>query len=231
MERLLRIASPLGLFAEEFDVDTGYHLGNFPQAFSHLALIEAAGRIIATEARRAHRRVTANLAAAKLLSGGGTGTGSRIRWPIVVAGEVSEISVGQWQRILTTVGWPSLVTPPASTAVVHPMTAISEPPLGEGRWSCVIRRRQGSAAVVSRGTFGVALTGLPRQSGRTGLAGPEARGAARHRVCSLQCRSAEARNYSIRRPAIARAMTSCWISDVPSKIVWIICRLPSACSS
>ena len=49
MERLLRVASPLGLFAEEFDVDTGRHLGNFPQAFSHLALIEAAGRIIAAE--------------------------------------------------------------------------------------------------------------------------------------------------------------------------------------
>ena len=49
MERLLRVASPLGLFAEEYDVDTGYHLGNFPQAFSHLALIEAAGRIIASE--------------------------------------------------------------------------------------------------------------------------------------------------------------------------------------
>ena len=42
MERLLRIASPLGLYAEEFDADTGYHLGNFPQAFPHLALIEAA---------------------------------------------------------------------------------------------------------------------------------------------------------------------------------------------
>ncbi len=49
MERLLRVASPLGLFAEEFDVDTGRHLGNFPQAFSHLALIEAAGRIILGE--------------------------------------------------------------------------------------------------------------------------------------------------------------------------------------
>jgi GH15 family glucan-1,4-alpha-glucosidase len=45
-ERLLRIASPLGLYAEEYDVDTGFHLGNFPQAFSHLALIEAAGRLI-----------------------------------------------------------------------------------------------------------------------------------------------------------------------------------------
>ena len=48
-ERLLRIASPLGLYAEEFDVATGFHLGNFPQAFSHLALIEAAGRIILAE--------------------------------------------------------------------------------------------------------------------------------------------------------------------------------------
>lgn len=49
MEKLLRVASPLGLFAEEFDVDTGRHLGNFPQAFSHLALIEAAARIIVVE--------------------------------------------------------------------------------------------------------------------------------------------------------------------------------------
>jgi len=49
MERLLRIASPLGLYAEEFDASTGRHLGNFPQAFSHLALIEAAARIIVPE--------------------------------------------------------------------------------------------------------------------------------------------------------------------------------------
>src|SRR6185436_195491 len=49
MERLLRIASPLGLYAEEFEAGTGRHLGNFPQAFSHLALIEAAGRIILAE--------------------------------------------------------------------------------------------------------------------------------------------------------------------------------------
>ena len=49
MERLLREASPLGLYAEEFDADTSRHLGNFPQAFSHLALIEAAARIILAE--------------------------------------------------------------------------------------------------------------------------------------------------------------------------------------
>ena len=51
MERLLRIASPLGLYAEEFEVDRARHLGNFPQAFSHLALIEAAGRIILADRR------------------------------------------------------------------------------------------------------------------------------------------------------------------------------------
>jgi GH15 family glucan-1,4-alpha-glucosidase len=49
MERLLRVASPLGLYAEEFETETARHLGNFPQAFSHLALIEAAGRIILAE--------------------------------------------------------------------------------------------------------------------------------------------------------------------------------------
>jgi GH15 family glucan-1,4-alpha-glucosidase len=49
MGRLIRVASPLGLYAEEYDVETGRHLGNFPQAFSHLALVEAAGRIIVAE--------------------------------------------------------------------------------------------------------------------------------------------------------------------------------------
>jgi GH15 family glucan-1,4-alpha-glucosidase len=52
MERLLRVSSPLGLYAEEFDADTGRHLGNFPQAFSHLALIEAGARIIVAERLR-----------------------------------------------------------------------------------------------------------------------------------------------------------------------------------
>jgi alpha,alpha-trehalase len=54
MERLLRIGSPLGLYAEEFDVATGRHLGNFPQAFSHLALLDAAARIILPEMLEAY---------------------------------------------------------------------------------------------------------------------------------------------------------------------------------
>ena len=49
MERLLKIASPLGLYAEEFETETARHLGNFPQAFSHLALLDAATRIIVPE--------------------------------------------------------------------------------------------------------------------------------------------------------------------------------------
>ncbi len=48
-DALVHIASPLGLYAEEFDVDTARDLGNFPQAFSHLALVEAASRIILAE--------------------------------------------------------------------------------------------------------------------------------------------------------------------------------------
>jgi GH15 family glucan-1,4-alpha-glucosidase len=49
MERLLRVTSPLGLYAEELDAKSGRHLGNFPQAFSHLALLEAAAAIIVAE--------------------------------------------------------------------------------------------------------------------------------------------------------------------------------------
>jgi alpha,alpha-trehalase len=45
-ERLLGYASPLGLYAEEIDPQTGRHLGNFPQAFTHLALINAVIHVI-----------------------------------------------------------------------------------------------------------------------------------------------------------------------------------------
>jgi alpha,alpha-trehalase len=45
-ERLLTFASPLGLYAEEIDAHSGRHLGNFPQAFTHLALINAVLHVI-----------------------------------------------------------------------------------------------------------------------------------------------------------------------------------------
>ena len=48
-ERLLSFASPLHLYAEEIEPRTGRHLGNFPQAFTHLALINAVMHVIRAE--------------------------------------------------------------------------------------------------------------------------------------------------------------------------------------
>ena len=48
-EKLLSYASPLALYAEQIDPLTGRHLGNFPQAFTHLALINAVVHIITAE--------------------------------------------------------------------------------------------------------------------------------------------------------------------------------------
>ncbi len=48
-EKLLSFSSPLQLYAEEIDAATGRHLGNFPQAFTHLALINAVMKLIAAE--------------------------------------------------------------------------------------------------------------------------------------------------------------------------------------
>jgi GH15 family glucan-1,4-alpha-glucosidase len=48
-EKLLSFASPLGLYAEEIDASSGRHLGNFPQAFTHLGLINAVLHVIGAE--------------------------------------------------------------------------------------------------------------------------------------------------------------------------------------
>jgi GH15 family glucan-1,4-alpha-glucosidase len=45
-EKLLSFASPLDLYAEEIDPKSNRHLGNFPQAFTHLALINAVLHVI-----------------------------------------------------------------------------------------------------------------------------------------------------------------------------------------
>ena len=50
--RLLRHVSDLGLLAEELDPSSGRHLGNTPQAFSHLALINAVMHVIRAERDR-----------------------------------------------------------------------------------------------------------------------------------------------------------------------------------
>jgi len=52
-QKLLSFAGPLQLYAEEIDATTGQHLGNFPQAFTHLALIDAALTLDAALDRRA----------------------------------------------------------------------------------------------------------------------------------------------------------------------------------
>jgi GH15 family glucan-1,4-alpha-glucosidase len=44
--KLLSYASSLHLYAEEIDPHSGLHLGNFPQAFTHLALINAVVHLI-----------------------------------------------------------------------------------------------------------------------------------------------------------------------------------------
>jgi GH15 family glucan-1,4-alpha-glucosidase len=48
-EKLLSLASDLGLYGEEIDPVTGRHLGNFPQAFAHLALINAVMHVVRAE--------------------------------------------------------------------------------------------------------------------------------------------------------------------------------------
>src|SRR4029450_6071842 len=45
-EKMLGFASSLNLYAEEIDAASGRHLGNFPQAFTHLALINAVVHVI-----------------------------------------------------------------------------------------------------------------------------------------------------------------------------------------
>jgi alpha,alpha-trehalase len=50
-ERLIGSGGGLGLFAEEIDPVSHRHLGNYPQAFTHLALINAVSHVITDEMR------------------------------------------------------------------------------------------------------------------------------------------------------------------------------------
>ena len=60
-EKLLSYASPLSLYAEEIDARSGRQLGNFPQAFSHLALINAVMHLIREDERRSGGAMPAGL--------------------------------------------------------------------------------------------------------------------------------------------------------------------------
>ena len=63
---MLSFAGPVLLYAEEIDATTGQHIGNFPQACTHLALVEALTRLVEmeeTESKEGSASVTADLRA------------------------------------------------------------------------------------------------------------------------------------------------------------------------
>ncbi len=60
-EATCALATELGLFAEEMDPSTRQHTGNFPQAFTHAALVEAAGALGRAEAVRARGTLRGSL--------------------------------------------------------------------------------------------------------------------------------------------------------------------------
>jgi len=61
-EKVLSYASPLLLYAEEIDPRSGRHLGNFPQAFTHLALINAVMHVVMNEQAAERRAITSGAA-------------------------------------------------------------------------------------------------------------------------------------------------------------------------
>jgi len=70
-EKLLSYASPLDLYAEEIDPRSGRHLGNFPQAFTHLALINAVMHVIRADLQGAAEQesLSASMKASTLRTG------------------------------------------------------------------------------------------------------------------------------------------------------------------
>ena len=68
-ERLLTYAGRLGLFSEEIDARSNIALGNYPQAFTHIALINSAMNLQKAEARLAEHHTDPIVAAIKLHNG------------------------------------------------------------------------------------------------------------------------------------------------------------------
>ena len=79
LEQIIKLASPLGLYSEEIEPATGEFLGNFPQAFSHLGLIqsilnlEAAKKMDDFHALPDHEKFTRSV-------------GATVGWKAVIAG-------------------------------------------------------------------------------------------------------------------------------------------------
>jgi GH15 family glucan-1,4-alpha-glucosidase len=65
-ERLLSYAGRLGLFSEEIDSDNRTALGNYPQAFTHIALVNSAINLQKAERRLAEHHTDPVIAAIKL---------------------------------------------------------------------------------------------------------------------------------------------------------------------
>lgn len=65
-ERLLPYAGRLGLFSEEIDPQSNVSLGNYPQAFTHIALINSAINLKKAEMRLAEHHTDPVIAAIKL---------------------------------------------------------------------------------------------------------------------------------------------------------------------
>jgi GH15 family glucan-1,4-alpha-glucosidase len=72
-ERLLSYASHLGLFSEEINGGNGQSLGNFPQAFTHIALINSAFNLKKAEMRMAEHHTDPVVAAIRLQDKGQLG--------------------------------------------------------------------------------------------------------------------------------------------------------------
>ncbi len=53
--RLVDLCNDVGLLAEEYDPESGRFLGNFPQAFSHLGLVNSAAVLYGADQHRHHR--------------------------------------------------------------------------------------------------------------------------------------------------------------------------------
>jgi alpha,alpha-trehalase len=71
-ERLLSYAGRLGLFSEELDPQNNFPLGNYPQAFTHIALINSAMNLKKAEMRMAEHQADPIIAAIKLHDKNGT---------------------------------------------------------------------------------------------------------------------------------------------------------------